>query len=85
MSIPAMQPCTINTTVVSGPSVKLKEKQISRQECQARLHAYENEISLDIKKNKNKGKEKTPLAVKIGAGITALAGLLLYLKIKFKK
>ena len=85
MTISSIQPCTINASVATGPNAKLREKVISRQECQARLHAHEDEIRCDIKKNKNKGKEKTPLAVKIGAGIAAVVALLAFLRFKFKK
>jgi hypothetical protein len=85
MTISTIQPCTINPGIVTGPNNKLREKTISRQECQARLHAHENEIRHEIKKNKNKSKEKTPLAVKIGAGIVGITTLLAFLKYKFKK
>jgi len=82
MSIP---PCTVNIGVVSGPDAKLREKNISRQESQRRLHAHESEIKKDVRKNKNKGKEKTPLAVKVAGAVAVLAGIFAFIKMKIKK
>ena len=60
----SISPCTVNIGVVNGPDVKLREKNISRQESQRRLHAHEIEIKNDVRISKR----TPPFCTNIGGG-----------------
>lgn len=78
-------PCVITQTTVNGPSVRLRDKTVSREESQNRIRACQEEIGHAVKRKSYKNKDKTPLAVKVAAGIMLLVALLGFLKYKFKK
>ena len=81
----ALVPCVITQTAVSGPTVSLQDKRISREESHARIRACQEEIGHEIKRKSYKNKDKTPIAVKVGAGILLLAAFFGFLKYKLKK
>lgn len=78
-------PCVITPKVVSGPNIRLQDKTVSREESHARIRACQEEVGHAIKRKSYKNKEKTPLAVKIAAGIMLMVAVIGFLKYKLKK
>ena len=80
-----LPPCNISVGVISGPNVLLKDKSLSYQDSKSRARACNEDVNKKIKKKSYKNKDKTPLAVKISAGILLLASVFVFLKYKIKK
>lgn len=81
----SLPPCTINTSVVSGPSGRLDSVSLDYQVAKQRTRKQEHAIHAQVQKRSYKNKDKTPTAVKVVSGIAVFAGVLYYLKNKFKK
>ena len=81
----SLVPCTINSSVVSGPNIRLKDKTVSKEEARMRIRACQHEVGHEIKKNSYKNKEKTPNSVKVISGIGVLVTVIAILKNKIKK
>ena len=81
----SLPPCTVNTSIVSGPTGRLDSISLDYQATKARVRSYDNAIHAQVQKRSYKNKDKTPTAVKVVSGIAVLAGVLYYIKNKFKK
>ena len=81
----SLPPCTLNTSVVSGPSGRLDSVSYDYQVAKARARNHEHVIHAQVQKRSYKNKDKTPTPVKVVSGIAILTWVLYYLKNKFKK
>lgn len=81
----ALLPCTLNVPAVSGPSGRLDNTSVSYQNTKSRIRACDSQIHAQVQKRGYKNHDKTPTTIKVCGGIALLAGVIYYIKTKFKK
>lgn len=81
----SLPPCTINTSIVSGPSGRLDSVSLDYQIAKQRCRSHDHAIHAQVQKRSYKNKDKTPTPVKVVSGIAVLTAVYYFLKNKFKK